>query len=235
MTDGALRDLLDSIDDLALTYEQETIHQKRLIAVMVERTGAEPFASGTKPIDTYQDLLTRLDRALHTGSSLEAVAGLWADALALLRQLFLPPDARHQELARLAGLTKPDPSRCRHPDVAARGAQPSSVLPRQDSRPGLAGGARCIRAARTARRAGRLAGLCGRGAAGGNARCPVVSLADDHVRQVGSRPGEGFCYRSAALELGAEGRGVVLRSVRRHPAPCLGVARREGGSEGRPG
>jgi hypothetical protein len=40
-TDGALRELLDRIDDLALTFEQETIHQKRLIAVMVERTGAE--------------------------------------------------------------------------------------------------------------------------------------------------------------------------------------------------
>jgi hypothetical protein len=106
-TDGALRDLLGSIDDLALTHEQETIHQKRLIAVMVERTGAEPLASGTKPIDTYQDLLTRLDRASHTEVTLEATAGLWADALAILRQLFLPPDARHQELTRLAGLEKP--------------------------------------------------------------------------------------------------------------------------------
>ena len=60
-SDGALRDLLDMIDDLAITFEQETIHQKRLIAVMVERTGAEPPPSGTKPVNTYQDLLTRLD------------------------------------------------------------------------------------------------------------------------------------------------------------------------------
>jgi hypothetical protein len=32
---------------------------------------------------------------------------LWGEALALLRQLFLPPDARHRELARLAALQGP--------------------------------------------------------------------------------------------------------------------------------
>ncbi len=106
-TDGALRDLLDRIDDLALTFEEETIHQKRLIAVMVERTGAEPLASGTKPVNTYQDLLARLNEALHTEVTLEAATGFWVEALAILRQLFLPPDARHQELTRLAELEKP--------------------------------------------------------------------------------------------------------------------------------
>ena len=104
---GALSDLLSSIDDLARTFEQETIHQKRLIAVMVERTGAQPLSSGTRPVDAYQDVLAQLDQALHTGTSLAAVTGLWQEALVLLRQLFLPPDARHRELARLASLQGP--------------------------------------------------------------------------------------------------------------------------------
>src|SRR5260370_25269445 len=74
---------------------------------MVERTGAEPLASGTRPVNAYQDLLTRLDQARHARTSLAAVAGMWGEALAILRQLFLQPDARHQELARLAALQGP--------------------------------------------------------------------------------------------------------------------------------
>ena len=105
--DLMLRDLIASIDDMARTFEQETIHQKRLVAVMVERTGAQPLSSGTRPVDAYQELLAQLDRAIHTGSSLAAVADLWGEALAILRQLFLPPDARHQALAKLAALQGP--------------------------------------------------------------------------------------------------------------------------------
>jgi hypothetical protein len=43
-----LRELLDKIDDLARTFEQESIHQKRLIAVMVERTGRRAAGVGHK-------------------------------------------------------------------------------------------------------------------------------------------------------------------------------------------
>jgi hypothetical protein len=217
-TDGALRDLLGSIDDLALTHEQETIHQKRLIAVMVERTGAEPLASGTKPIDTYQDLLTRLDRASHTEVTLEATAGLWADALAILRQLFLPPDARHQELTRLAGLEKPTQA-----DVVTL----TSLLAAPSHLQYFLGKIHDPGWLEVLDASGLLEPL------GGPGVWPVFAavelLGETHAARLsallttmfdrwGADPEKAFAIARAALELGAEGRGVVLRSVRRHPA-----------------
>ncbi len=54
---GALDDLLGAIDDLDLVHSQEGIHERRLIAIMLNRTGALPVASGTAPVQGYQDLL----------------------------------------------------------------------------------------------------------------------------------------------------------------------------------
>ena len=46
----ALRELLAKIDEMALTHEQDRIHQQRLIAVIVNRTGATPLRTGrTRP------------------------------------------------------------------------------------------------------------------------------------------------------------------------------------------
>ena len=106
--EGAFRALLDSIDELALTHQQETIHQKRLIAVMMDRAGPESLASGgTNPVNTYQDLVARLDQALHNDVTPDAALGMWREALAILRQLFFPPDARRRELAKLAEVARP--------------------------------------------------------------------------------------------------------------------------------
>jgi hypothetical protein len=105
--ESALRDLLDSINKLALTHQQETVHQKRLIAAMLDRAGTEPLASGTNPVNTYQDLVSRLDHALHNDVTPDTALGMWREALAILRQLFLPPDARHRELTRMAEVAQP--------------------------------------------------------------------------------------------------------------------------------
>jgi hypothetical protein len=105
--DGALRNLLDSIDAMASTHSEESIHQKRLIAVMVARTGAEPLAVGTDPVSDYQDLIKRLSESLHGQVSLETVGVLWDNATRILRRLFLPPDARHEALTRIAAVGKP--------------------------------------------------------------------------------------------------------------------------------
>jgi hypothetical protein len=58
-TEGALHDLLDTIDAMAARHADESIHQKRLIAVMAARTGAEPLAVGTDPVSDYQELITK--------------------------------------------------------------------------------------------------------------------------------------------------------------------------------
>jgi len=217
-TDGALRDLLDRIDDLVLTHEQETINQKRLIAVMVERTGAEPLASGTKPVNTYQALLTRLDAAVHKEVTLEAIAGWWVEVLAILCQLFLPPDARHQELARLAAREKPAQA-----DVitlksllAAPGHLQYFLARINDP-----GWLELLDASELLE------------PPGGQGVWPVFAaverLGDTHAGRLsallaamfgrwGADPGKAFAIARAALELGADGRDLVLRSARRHPA-----------------
>jgi hypothetical protein len=75
--EGALDHLLAKIDEMALTHEQDRIHQQRLIAVIVNRTGARPLTSGTDPVGTYQDLLDRCDRAVHGTVTFEVAQRLW--------------------------------------------------------------------------------------------------------------------------------------------------------------
>jgi len=214
--DGALRELLHRIDDLSQAHAEETIHQKRLIAVMVERTGAEPLASGTKPVDDYQDLLTRLDEAVHNEITLQAVTLLWAQALAILRQLFLPPDERHQELSKLAKTTNPAPA-----DVTALKsllAAPSHLeyfLARIDDPswlilldaaeilgpPGRQGAWPVFAAVQRlkARHASQLSAL-------------LTSMFD----RWGTNPERAFSIARAALELGTDGQSLVLKSARQH-------------------
>jgi hypothetical protein len=104
---GALDDLFAAIDDLDLVYSREGIHERRLIAIMVNRTGALPVASGTAPIQAYQDLLGELDEALHGDATLDRARELWDRCSAILRQLFLPPELRHVELESLAAIESP--------------------------------------------------------------------------------------------------------------------------------
>lgn len=101
---GALGELLVTIDELESVHAQEGIHERRLIAIMVNRTGALPVAAGTEPIRAYQDLLQELDEALHGDATLDGTRELWKRCAALLRQLFLPPELRHAELDSLASV-----------------------------------------------------------------------------------------------------------------------------------
>jgi hypothetical protein len=96
--DAALRNLLESIDSMASTRNDESIHQKRLIAVMVVRTGVEPLAVGTDPVSDYQNLIKRLNDSVHGHVTLEEVRVFWDNTRGILSRLFLPPDARHEEL-----------------------------------------------------------------------------------------------------------------------------------------
>ena len=58
---GALDDLFGRVDDLERFHSQdEGIHEKRLITLMLDRTGQQP-SSGTAPVREYQDLLGQLN------------------------------------------------------------------------------------------------------------------------------------------------------------------------------
>lgn len=104
---GALHELLATIDDLELVHSQEGVHERRLIAIIVNRTGALPVAAGTAPIRAYHDLLVELDDAPHGATTLDRARELWNQCIAILRQLFLPPDLRHAELESLASIDSP--------------------------------------------------------------------------------------------------------------------------------
>ena len=105
--EGALNDLLAAIDDLDLAHSEGGIHERRLITIMVNRTGALPLAAGTAPIQAYQDLLHDLDGALHGDATITYAKELWDRSVAILRQLFLPPELRHTELEWLARIESP--------------------------------------------------------------------------------------------------------------------------------
>lgn len=104
---GALDDLMRAIDDLDLVHSQEGIHERRLIAIMVNRTGALPVAAGVAPVQAYQDLLGELDQSLHGQATLDRARELWDRCSAILNQLFMPPEIRHGELETLATIELP--------------------------------------------------------------------------------------------------------------------------------
>ena len=104
----ALSDLLASIDGLNRFHKEEHgLHERRLISVMVSRTGTAPLSAGASPVRDYQELLNRLDTAAHGGETQESIEELWAECAAILRLLFLPPEIRHEELERLAQTAHP--------------------------------------------------------------------------------------------------------------------------------
>ncbi|WP_328769473.1 hypothetical protein [Streptomyces sp. NBC_00286] len=110
--ESALQRLFTKVDALDIFHKQDAVHQRRLIAVIVNRTGTQPLTTGdVAPITSYQKILGRLDRGLHRGIAIDAARSLWLDCVSILRQLFTPPEIRMaelDELARLQALTSQD-------------------------------------------------------------------------------------------------------------------------------
>jgi hypothetical protein len=216
-SDGALQELLAKIDQMALTHEQDRLHQQRLIAVITNRTGAQPLAWGTGPVQTYQSVLDRLDTAVHGTVTLAEARQLRAECLGVLRQLFLPPDTRHRELDALTTVVSP-----READVAALLALlggPTHLhyfLSRIESTAWL----ELLRETTVLE------------PPSGQAAWPVFAaveqLKDDHGAELaavlarmfdrwGSNPQKAWYLTRAAVDLGSPGHRLVLRALRQHP------------------
>ena len=105
---GPLDELLSTVEELdRFHHEGERVHQRRLIALMIQRAGVEPLSSGTTPVLAYQKLLERVNTAAHGGCTVAEARVLWSEGVALLRQLFLRPEQRNRELDELAMLDAP--------------------------------------------------------------------------------------------------------------------------------
>ncbi|MEU8644623.1 hypothetical protein AB0C91_22185 [Streptomyces sp. NPDC048674] len=106
--ESAIQRLFNTIDALDTFHKQDAVHQRRLIAVIVNRTGTHPLTAGDiAPITSYQKILSRLDRGLHSGITINAARDLWSACVSILRQLFTPPEIRIAELDELARLNSP--------------------------------------------------------------------------------------------------------------------------------
>lgn len=99
---GALDGFLVAVSQLEDVHGRASIHEQRLIALMVKRTGTVPLAAGTEPIRNYQTVLSDLDARLHGDCTDSQACDLWNRCAVILRQLFLPPEVRHAELEALA-------------------------------------------------------------------------------------------------------------------------------------
>lgn len=106
--DAALTRLLAAIDDLGVATQQEGIHQRRLIAVLVTRTGDASLGVVRAVVEDYQALIERLNTAVHEEIDLDTAIAEYERARSVLARLFLPPDARHAVLEELAALEHPD-------------------------------------------------------------------------------------------------------------------------------
>lgn len=104
----ALQGLLDRIDDLTQVHEAEAIHQQRLIAILLQRTGvSRETATGLDAVKAFDELMGKLSTAVHAGATVPQAERLWEGCLQIMDQLFLPPHVRSTELEGLAAVTAP--------------------------------------------------------------------------------------------------------------------------------
>jgi hypothetical protein len=99
--------LLRLVEDLDEFHNSEGIHQARLIAVIVDRTGTIPYESGSQLVRRYQAVLEQLDHGIHGAVDAAGVTELYDESVGLLRRLFTPPGVRNADLEALAGLAVP--------------------------------------------------------------------------------------------------------------------------------
>lgn len=102
-----LAELLKKIDDMAEFHERESDRERRLIAVLFDRTGSAPVAGNTS-VMSYQRTLSVLNKVVHgsTPYGVGQAERTWSQCLTLLRMLF-SPDVRYSELGRLAKTEQP--------------------------------------------------------------------------------------------------------------------------------
>ena len=106
-TERALADLLARISELEDFHRRKGQHEQRLIAVMIDRTGAVPLSAVIEPVRAYQQLLSRLNAALHGPRAEVESVQLWSECTAIFQQLFTPPEIRRIELEHLAQVESP--------------------------------------------------------------------------------------------------------------------------------
>ena len=102
-----LTDLLKKIDDLSEFHKRESDRERRLIAVLFDRTGSSPVA-GSSSVKKYQLTIKNLNRGVHGSASfgVDQAESTWSECVALLSLMFLP-DVRYRELGRLAKIEEP--------------------------------------------------------------------------------------------------------------------------------
>ena len=215
--EGALLDLLARISELEDFHRQEKLHEQRLIAVMIDRTGAVPLPADMGPVRSYQQLLDRLNTALH-GSRPEGEAEqLWSECIAIFRQLFMPPEIRRIELEQLARSESPTDDE--RDDVCRRLVSPHDLryFMNKVTSPAWLG----------------VLGPTGvLDPPDAEAMWPafpgVVRLGRDHHEEVtawleemyglhGATPRPAWDLARAALDIGGRALNLVLRAVRDHP------------------
>ena len=216
-TQGALADLFSRISELEDFHRQERQHEQRLIAVMIDRTGAVPLSAGFEPVRAYQQLLDRLNAALHGSRPEVESEQFWSECTAIFQQLFMPPEIRRIELDQLAGVESP--THDERDDVCRRLVSPHDLryFMNRVTSPAWLG----------------VLGPTGvldppDGEAGWAAFSGVVRLGRDHQEEVTTWLGEMYgLHRAtprqawdltrAALDVGGQALHLVLAALQEHP------------------
>lgn len=214
----ALQDLLERIDDMAQVHSQEALHQQRLIAIMLQRTGVMPISTGLEPVKAFDRLLMKLNRGVHKGATVTEGQEYWEACVLILEQLFLPPQVRNAELDALAAAPSPTPEEV---DRAL------ALLATPHHLHHFLGRARTPAWVEVLAEKGLLEPPAGPG--GWPMFTAVTALRDTHIAALVSilssmaerwktDPARTWYVSRAALDLGEAGREIVLDAARRHRA-----------------
>ena len=102
---AALDELLEDIDLLEEFHiSGRRVYEERLIAILLGRTGVEPYEQDIK---LYKTMLNELNEGLHKSITIEDIIQLWNKCMRLITRLFSSPDIRQTKLKELSAKNNP--------------------------------------------------------------------------------------------------------------------------------
>lgn len=104
----AMKNLTVAIREMSEFHETEDLNRRRLLAVLVDRSGSVPFGDGVQLVDEYGSLIRTANTSLHGAASIEQATDYWRRVVDLLTRLFMPHPLRDQRLTELAHAADPD-------------------------------------------------------------------------------------------------------------------------------
>ena len=101
--EGAWEELSAKITALGDSHDRRSFHGRRLVAVLLERTGGDTLTlNGISVVKDYTELLGKFNKVLHGSLADYQAEQFWCECVSLFQRLFALPEVKRARLKALA-------------------------------------------------------------------------------------------------------------------------------------